>query len=786
MSDFLLELASEEIPARMQTAAAEQLRTRFEGGLKAAGLAHGAVVADVTPRRLWLIARDVATESAAASEERKGPAASAPEAAIAGFLRSTGLTRDALEERQTPKGVVLFAHIRSEGRLAAAILAELVPAIVRDFAWPKSMRWGAASAQAGSPKWVRPLTGIVALLDGAVVPFEVFGVASGRVTRGHRILGAGENDIENADLFAAQLRGAHVIVESAERRRVIAEGALLAAASKGVVVIDDAGLVAENAGLTEWPVALAGGFDAAFLSVPREVIQLTMRTNQKYFACADAGGALAPAFVCVANLEASDGGAAIVTGNERVLSARLSDAKFFWDQDLQAGLESFLPKLSQIVFHEKLGTVADKVERVAKLARWLVESGAVTSPRWGEVERRAERGPGEGLSAATEGSSSGSAAPSPTSLQRGEVAELADLAEQAARLCKADLVSATVGEFPEVQGIAGAYLARAAGLDVRVADAIRDHYKPVGQGDDVPTAPVSVAVALADKLDTLANFFAISEMPTGSRDPFALRRAGLGIIALLVNNEIRTNIDLLALHACGEMVFDQFDATGDRNFYETIDQIAATFPDEIGLRMLELALEAAEQDDPLLNEEAIEKVQAVTAKVRTFLADRLKVQQREAGVRHDLIDAVFALGGEDDLVRLLACVRALQAVLATDDGTNLLAGVKRAANILRIEEARDGSTFAAETDTVLFSEPSERLLGAALDTAVPTIANAVSREDFTAAMAALAGLRPAVDAFFDTVIVNAPDPAVRLNRLGLLARLRAAANSVADFSKIEG
>jgi len=697
VSSFLLELASEEIPARMQTAAAEQLATRFVDGLKAAGLAHGAVVADATPRRLWLRAEGLAAASEGSAEERRGPKADAPAQAIEGFLRSTGLTRDQLEERETPKGVFLYATIASEGRTAAAILAELVPAIVQGFAWPKSMRWGAPSATTASPRWVRPLTGIAALLDGDVVACAAHGITAGRMTRGHRIHATEAISIETPDSYVTQLRDAKVIAASAERRTLILDRAQAAAAAKGLTIIPDAGLVAENAGLTEWPVPLLGAFDPAFLAVPREVIQLTMRTNQKYFACADASGALAPAFVCVANLEASDGGVAVVAGNERVLSARLSDAKFFWDQDVATvkagGLEAFLPKLGDIVFHEKLGTVADKVERVAKLARWLVESGAV---------------PGD-----------------------------ADLAERAAKLCKADLVSATVGEFPEVQGLAGAYLARVAGLDPEIADAIRDHYKPVGQGDDVPTAPVSVAVALADKLDTLFSFFMVDEKPTGSRDPFALRRAALGVIGLLDASNLR--VPMLS----------------GMDLYLAITRSS---PFDAGWRH----------------------------DLVSFFADRLKVQQREAGVRHDLIDAVFALGGEDDLVRLLARVRALQSVLATDDGTNLLAGVKRAANILRIEEAKDGVVFAAATDPALFSEAAETALSVALNAAVPAIAAAVAREDFTAAMAALAGLRPAVDAFFDTVIVNAPDPAVRLNRLGLLARLRVAANSVADFSKIEG
>jgi glycyl-tRNA synthetase beta chain len=762
---FLLELASEEIPARMQAAAVEQLRARFVDGCKAAGLGHGAVTADVTPRRLWLIADDVAPASAATREERKGPAATAPEAAIAGFLRSTGVPREQLEERQTPKGMVLFAHIDTPGRDAAAILAELVPAIVTGFQWPKSMRWGAASAVAGSPRWVRPLTGIVALLDGKVVACEAHGITAGRVTRGHRIHAPGEIDIASAETYLLQLRGARVIASSAERRAIIETNSATVALTHGLSVIPDAGLVAENAGLTEWPVPMLGHFDPAFLSVPREVIQLTMRTNQKYFALADSTGALAPAFVCVANLVAKDGGTAIIAGNERVLSARLADAKFFWDQDLATvkagGLEAFLPKLGDIVFHEKLGTVADKVERVAKLARWLVTSGAV----------------------------------------KGD----ADLAEQAARLCKADLVSATVGEFPEVQGIAGAYLARVAGLDPQVADAIRDHYKPVGQGDDVPTAPVSVAVALADKLDTLFTFFVIQELPTGSRDPFALRRAALGVLAVLIQNGVRLNLKIL-FEICYNIWIEHLRINRhpndpdiiDRKFYiRGRDDVSSwTLLDEnFTVHQIESYQDYQTRDiyKHRGNSRDIDieyyqvgiSYERVCQELIGFFADRLKVQQREAGVRHDLIDAVFALGGEDDLVRLLARVRALQAVLATDDGTNLLAGVKRAANILRIEEAK-GEAFAPQSDAALFAEPAESDLGAALDTAVPAIADAVAAEDFTAAMTALASLRSAIDAFFDTVIVNAPEPLLRANRLGLLARLRAAANSVADFSRIEG
>ena len=697
---FLLELASEEIPARMQAGAAEQLRSRFVDGCKAAGLAHGTVVADATPRRLWLIADDVAPASTATREERKGPAASAPDAAIAGFLRSTGLTRDQLEERVTPKGVVLFAHIETPGRDAAAILAELVPGIVAGFQWPKSMRWGAASAAAGSPRWVRPLTGIVALLGGDVVPCAAFGFAAGRSTRGHRIHAPGPVEIADAGSYASQLRDAHVIAASAERRTLIEAGAAAAAAAQGLTVIADAGLVAENAGLTEWPVPMLGTFDPAFLSVPREVIQLTMRTNQKYFALADGAGALAPAFVCVANLVANDGGAAIVAGNERVLSARLADAKFFWDQDVKVSLSTLTEKVDGIILHGKLWDFKRKVNRVAKIAAYHLPERL----GWSEAETRA----------------------------------LQPRLFLAAKLAKADLASSLVGEFPELQGTIGGYLARGEGFDV--ARAIRDQYKPLGPSDSLPETKLGIVLALADKADTLYSFFAIGEKPTGSRDPFALRRAALGIIRLIVENELR--ISLQSLYSAAD-------------FEQLIQSDGVDYPDP-------------------------------TQSLVEFTVERFKIQQREAGTRHDLIDAVFALGGEDDLVRLLARVRALQTFLATNEGGNLLAGVKRAANILRIEEGKDGTAFDSAIAPAHLTEPAETALAAALDGAVPAIAIAVAAEDFIAAITSLASLRPAIDAFFDTVIVNAPDPLVRANRLGLLARLRAAANSVADFSRIEG
>ncbi len=797
MPDFLLELLTEEIPARMQARAAEQLRERFEAGIKGQLPCDG-VRSLVTPRRLILMAHGLAAEGSAQEEERRGPRADAPVQALEGFLRSTGLTRDQLEERDTPKGKFLYATIRTPGRSAAEVIAELVPQIVRDFDWPKSMRWGDASVSTASPRWVRPLSSIVALLDSEVVAFEAAGIPSGRTTRGHRFMARAPIEITSAATYAKQLYDAKVQSHVAERcKTIITERDKLAKAA-GLRVVEDSYLVDENAGLTEWPVPLLGQFDPAFLDVPREVIQLTMRTNQKYFACTDASGALAPAFVCVANLDASDGGATIVAGNQKVLAARLSDAKFFWDADRAVTLESRLPKLEQIVFHEKLGTVADKVERVAKLARWLVESGAVSphsSRHSGEGRNPAD--PGAPLSERETQLGSG--------LRRNdeqEVARLADLAEQAARLCKADLVSATVGEFPEVQGIAGRYLALAEGLDPQVADAIRDHYKPVGQGDDVPTAPVSVAVALADKLDTLVGFFGIDETPTGSRDPFALRRSALGLCTIIASNELRFSI-LDIVKSQSMQISDQMliieQVETHRIFDQTIGGVLENFErmqfdrDARKIRLFKL------RDDkrPSISVDATSRAMLAAdfgmgffelahepSPVLSFLADRLKVQQREAGIRPDIIDAVFALGGEDDLVRLLARVRALQAFIDTDDGANLLAGYRRAANILKIEEAKDGP-HAGAVDPALLTEPAERGLAAALDAALPAAGTAVAAEDFTAAMTALAGLRAAVDAFFETVIVNADDTAIRSNRLNLLNRLREAVQTVADFGRIE-
>jgi glycyl-tRNA synthetase beta chain len=683
MTDFLLELRSEEIPARMQAKARNDLARLFAECTSAAGLSTGAVDAHSTPRRLVLIVRDVAESTKAAREELKGPRTNAPEQALEGFLRKTGLKREQLEDRDG----VLFAVIERPGKAAADVLAETVKRIVTDLPWPKSMRWGD-----GGLRWVRPLHGIVAILGEDIIPVEIDGIASSATTFGHRFHHPGPITIGGAHDYAEKLRACHVIVDQDERERLIREGAAAVAREAGLALIEDEGLVVENAGLTEWPVPLIGRFDDDFLDVPREVIVLTMRTNQKYFACTNDEGLLAPAFICVANVDSKDGGKAIAQGNARVLAARLADARFFWEQDVKIPLEEQARKLDGIVFHEKLGTVADKVERVARLARWLVEEGTVKGAKPDQVER-------------------------------------------AARLAKADLVSGMVGEFPELQGVIGGYLAEAQGQPKAVVEAIRDHYKPVGQGDEVPTSPATVAVSLADKLDTLLSFYTIGEVPTGSKDPFALRRAAIGSIALILANNIR--VSLLPLFMA---MFQERVAAFQTGFMGNTPQ---------GVLLL--------------------------------LADRLKVQQREAGVRHDLIDSVFALGSEDDLIRLLARVKALQEFVGTEDGTNLLVAYKRAANILKKEKwegtgASRGSDLAVE----------EKALIDALDKAEPKAAAAIGKEDFTGAMAALAFLRKPIDSFFDHVTVNDPDKAKRERRLNLLLRFRDAVNAVADFSRIEG
>lgn len=763
MTDFLLELRSEEIPARMQAGARAELEKLFRAQMSAAGIEVGDLTIWSTPRRLALIARDLPEATAAVSEELKGPRSSAPPQALEGFLRKTGLTQDQLEDRDG----VWFAVIDKPGRATAEVLAEAIPAIIRGFSWPKSMRWGKDSASSESLRWVRPLSGIVAIFGEDLVPCEIGGIASGFATRGHRFHCPGEITIGSALDYAEKLRACHVIVDHEERQAIVRDGAAKAAADAGLSLVEDEGLVIENAGLTEWPVPLLGRFDEAFLEVPPEVIQLTARVNQKYFVVNGADGKLANGFVCTANIDAKDGGAEIVAGNRKVLAARLSDARFFWEQDQKKALAQHAEKLANITFHEKLGTVADKVERVAKLAEWLASEGIV--PNCDPA-----------------------------------------LARQAAELAKADLVTEMVGEFPELQGLMGGYYARAEGLPDAVADAIRDHYKPVGQGDDVPTAPVTVAVALADKLDTAFSMFAVDESPTGSKDPFALRRAILSAISLIGTNHLRLPYTVAA-RSTYRALFERFAVATEpyqavdkwteffsTNEFEKLDSELEVYFSEWPVGHDEFIFPSSEREAEARSDFFLISLSKLQARIQAFFADRLKVQQREAGVRHDLIDAVFALGGEDDLVRLLARVKALQAFMATEDGTNLLAGYKRAANISKQASVpaeagtQRGGAQALEQDTPGLQLSPERMtdvdraLLSALDAAEPAARNAVEEERFTDAMAALASLRAPIDAFFDGVMVNDPDEAVRAYRLGLLSRFTGAVHGVADFSKIEG
>jgi len=722
-ADFLLELLSEEIPARMQASARNELARLFSETTGNRGLATGPVDVFSTPRRLALIARDVADATEATREEVKGPRTSAPEKAIEGFLRKTGLRRDQLEERDG----ILFAVVERPATPAAAVLQDAVRNIVANLSWPKSMRWGEASTSTGSLRWVRPLHGIVAMLGEAIVPVEIDGIKSGATTLGHRFHHPGAITVGGAQDYIEKLRACHVVVDQEERERIIREGAAKAANGASLALVEDEGLVVENAGLTEWPAPLFGRFDADYLDVPREVIVLTMRANQKYFACTGKDRGLAPAFVCIANIDAKDGGEAIVEGNRRVLAARLADARFFWEQDVKEPLEHQAAKLSGIVFHEKLGTVADKVERVAKLARWLAEEGIVKGAKPDQVER-------------------------------------------AARLAKADLVTGMVGEFPELQGVIGGYLAEAQGEPQPVAEAIRDHYKPVGQADEIPTAPVTVAVALADKLDTFLGFLINGEMPTGSSDPFALRRAALGVISILLGNRCRLELGNLV------PVWLMFAAP-------TYDFAHVDSPEEIF--RIETAIFKHEDWRDKLDSEApgaYAHILVLNVIVFNFLLDRLIVQQRAAGVRHDVIAAVGAVA-DNDLVSILARVRALQDFVETGEGGDLLTAYKRAANILKREKWEGGSARAASDKDL---EAEEAALVKALDAADPKAAAAVEKEDFTAAMAALASLRSPIDSFFDHVTVNDPDKGKRARRLNLLMRFRDAVHRVADFSRIEG
>jgi glycyl-tRNA synthetase beta chain len=732
MPDLLLELFSEEIPARMQAGAARDLERLVVGALSDRGLLFEGIKAFAGPRRLTLAVSGLPAKQADVREEMKGPKLDAPQAAIEGFLKKTGLAKDQLKIEKTPKGDVYIAVIEREGRETASVLAEILPEAIAKLPWPKSMRWKPGV----NARWVRPLHSILCTFDGEVVPFSFAGVSSGRHTRGHRFLAPDKIEIRRFDDYAAALKKAFVVLEADERAAIIFEGVKQAAFVHGLELIPDEGLLAEVSGLVEWPVILTGTIEDQFMDVPAEILQTSMRTHQKYFALRDPKtGRMANRFALVANMVAEDGGAEIVAGNERVLRARLSDAKFFWDEDRKRTLESRIADLKGIVFHAKLGTQYDRMDRADLLVRDL-------APNIGADVEEASR---------------------------------------AVWLCKADLTSGVVNEFPELQGIMGRYYALCDREKPTVADAIRDHYRPAGPRDMVPTSPVSIAVALADKLDVLVGFFFIGEKPTGSTDPFALRRAALGVIRIILENKLR--IPLL------DLLWKPFVhvAVGIRVSREE-QALARAEPEfkTLGFEKEFISLrDNLDYSDEAVAADQVE-MDAAKAELLAFFADRLKVALREKGVRHDLIDAVFALTHEDDLVRLVARVEALQAFLKTDDGANLLAGYKRAANILKDEEKKDKKTFIGEVDESKLAEPAEKTLYAALTKAKAAVTPALAKEDFAGAMHHMAALRVPVDDFFDSVKVNAPDPKIRENRLHLLAALRAAIHQIGDFSKIEG
>jgi glycyl-tRNA synthetase beta chain len=718
--DLLLELFSEEIPARMQARAAEDLRKAVTDRLVAEGLVYEGAKAFVTPRRLTLAVHGVPVRQPDLREEKKGPRVGAPDNAIAGFLKAAGL-QSIGEAKVQPdkKGDFYVAVIEKPGRAAIDVIGEILPEIIKSFPWPKSMRWGAPSKEPGALTWVRPLHSIVATFgpeteEPDIVPFTVGGIAAGNQTRGHRFLSPAPFTVRRLDDYMAKLDKAKVVLDAERRRDIILTEAKQLAFAQGLDLVQDDGLLAEVAGLVEWPVVLMGSFDLSFLQIPQEVIRATIRNNQKCFVLRDAAHAkLVNKFLLVSNLEAEDGGKAIVAGNERVIRARLSDAKFFYQTDLKTRLEDRLPRFKDIIFHEKLGTQAERIERIERLAAELA------------------------------------------SLVGADVAK----SKRAARLCKADLLTEAVGEFPELQGLMGKYYAEAQGEDEAVAHACEDHYKPRGPDDLVPSDPVSVAVALADKIDTLVGFWAIGEKPTGSKDPYALRRAALGLIRIVLDNKLRLPLSpLFANHYC---VIAGLDPAIH----------AAVSPDE--RRKMDHRVKPGDDGREIVD-------------LLSFLADRLKVQLREQGARHDLVDAVFALEGQDDLLLVVRRVEALGKFLDTEDGKNLLAGYKRATNIIRIEEKKDGRDYTGAPESKRYSQPEEKALAQAIDAAKVEATRAVEKEDFAAAMTAMAKLRPHVDAFFDKVTVNVEDKALRENRLKLLNEIRAATRAVADFSKIEG
>ncbi|MGE0064110.1 MAG: glycine--tRNA ligase subunit beta [Xanthobacteraceae bacterium] len=757
MPDLLLEFFSEEIPARMQPRAADDLKKLVTDALVDAGLVYEGAKAFATPRRLALSVHGLPVRSPDTKEERKGPKVGAPEQAIAGFVKAAGLKSisDA-KVQQDKKGDFYLAVIEKPGRPAIEVISDIVPKVVRGFPWPKSMRWGEASAKEGALNWVRPLHSIIATFgpeteDPEIVPIAVDGVASGNTTHGHRFMAPAQITVKRFDDYVSKLEAAKVVLDPARRKEMILTDARNLAFAQGYELVEDEGLLTEVAGLTEWPVPLMGEFDKAFLAIPDEVIRATIRINQKCFVLRDPQTSkLVNKFILVANEEASDGGQKIVAGNERVIRARLSDAKFFYDTDLKTRLEARLPKFEHIVFHEKLGTQAEHVMRIMSVARIVGD----------KIEAQFQAG----------------------EKYKGSSALFHNHVQRAAYLCKADLLTEIVGEFPEVQGLMGRYYAEAQGEDEAVAHAIEDHWKPQGADDLVPSDPVAIAVALADKIDMLRCFWAIPEKPSGSKDPYALRRAALGVLRIILENGVRLPfVEFLTL-LLGEML-DKIRPIEQ----EPSDALEQLFASVSPVLLEDISKRVEIFPDP---NERLRAARSLIAyfDLIAFMAERLKFYLRSRGARHDLVDAVFALGGlfGDDFLMVTRRVEALGKFLETDDGKNLLAGFKRAANILRIEEKKDGKAYDGAPDAALYQQAEEKALAAAVDSAGKDAAGAVAREDFAAAMSAMAKLRPAVDFFFDKVTVNADDKPVRENRLKLLNRIREATRAVADFSRIEG
>ena len=814
MPDLLLELFSEEIPARMQAKAADDLRKMVTDKLVAEGLVYEGAKAFVTPRRLALTVYGIPQRQPDLKQERKGPKVGAPDAAVQGFLKAAGLkSLDEAKIQRDPKGDFYIALMEKAGRPAIDVIAEIIPLIIRTFPWPKQMRWGERSARNGALTWVRPLHSIIATFgpeteEPEIVKFDVAGIEAGQTTRGHRFMAPGEITVRRFDDYVSKLEAAKVVLDPERRKNIILEDAKELAFAQGFELVEDQVLLDEVAGLVEWPVVLMGSFDEEFLSIPGEVIRATIRNNQKCFVVRDPslppplrgrvgeggeqqdpvrdgpppltpprkgeGSRLAPKFILISNIEATDGGKAIVAGNERVIRARLSDAKFFYETDLKTKLEDRLPKFAQIVFHEKLGTQAERIARIERLA-------AEIAPLVGADVEKTKR---------------------------------------AAQLAKADLLTEVVGEFPEVQGLMGRYYALAQGEDASVAAAIEDHYKPQGPADRVPTDPVAIAVALADKLDTLVGFWAIDEKPTGSKDPYALRRAALGVIRLIINNEVRLGLFDIAEQAAFTLraqmidrvvqrfgglasvsfIRDGFSIGGFPVLYGDLLDSASSGPraedNEDNLRdlslgvMIDALMEQESSSGETFYVSANSDIIAIhpfsfAVDLLAFFADRLKVQLRDQGARHDLVDAVFALEGQDDLLMVVRRVEALGKFLDSDDGKNLLAGTERASNILAIEEKKDKRKFDGAPDASLYKLDEEKALASAIAQVKTEAGAAVAKEDFASAMTAMAKLRPAVDAFFDKVKVNDDDAKVRENRLKLLGEIRQATRAVADFSKIQ-